>query len=723
MVTFFANTKTKESIDIEISDIIGALKSDKYKEIVLKYRSLINAEEKRLFKANHVPAITISGVFNGKSSSDIVRHSGFIAMDFDSLDDIDTAKAELYADEYTTYGFESISGKGLCIVVKINPDKHLDAFNGLEKYYFEKYGYSVDTATKNINRLRFITYDPQLYHNPKGKLFNKYLTQNKAPKTISVVFSDNDIDHVFRQIRERAIDLTQDYKEWIAIGMAIKDHMGENGLPYFKMVSQFHPKYNERQVERKYASFKGGSVKIGSFLYLAKRAGIEIVSPKTKLISNAALYAKKSRRNPEQVIEQLKKTDGIKREDSEKIVKEVFSKKVDLISDDDEDLIPQIEDFLKREADIRYNEVTLKYELEGKPMTDRDFNTVFINCKTVIPRVSKDLVISCIDSDRTPIYNPIKEFFLSHAGQKKKGLIEQLSECITSRTGSGMDSDYCYYFLRKWMVGAVAMWHGENSPLMLVLAGSKQNTGKSHFFRHLLPKELMQYYAEAELTGDKDENLLMCSKIIIMNDEMSNKSNRDITVMKKLCSTQWFNLRRPYGKLSEDFRRIAALCGTSNNLELLSDPTGNRRIIPIEVLSIDHGAYNDIDKIELWMEAYHAWQAGESYTMSNEDISRLAESAVDFEESSPEAELVMKYFEVPTDSTDIRITEMTNTEIKVICEFQSRQKLSQKKLGMELKRLGFMKVIKKVSGVAKQVYYVIERLDSLTLTGKGADFQ
>src|SRR5690625_766885 len=121
------------------------------------------------------------------------------------------------------------------------------------------------------------------------------------------------------------------------------------------------------------------------------------------------------------------------------------------------------------------------------------------------------------------------------------------------------------------------------SLLKSVLAGSKQNTGKTHTLRYILPDELQPYFGESELTGDKDENLLMCNKAIILNDEMSNKSKRDLTVMKKLCSVQWFNLRRPYGKSNEDIRRIAALCGTSNDMQILSDPTGNRRIIPIEV--------------------------------------------------------------------------------------------------------------------------------------------
>jgi predicted P-loop ATPase len=248
----------------------------------------------------------------------------------------------------------------------------------------------------------------------------------------------------------------------------------------------------------------------------------------------------------------------------------------------------------------------------------------------------------------------------------------------------------------------VAMWHKHHSPLMFVLAGFAQNTGKTHFFRYLLPNELQPYFAEAELTGDKDENLLMCNKLMIMNDEMSNKSKRDITMVKKLCSAQWFNLRRPYGRTSEDFRRIATLAGTSNDLALLNDPSGNRRIIPIDVLSIDHSAYNAVDKVNLWVEAYKAYKAGESFHLSSQDIKTLESNTEEFEEPSAESEGIIAYFE-PGDSQ-----YLTNTAIKSYIEIRMKQRLSAKKLGMELKRLGFEQVVRKVNAQPARVYGVRE---------------
>lgn len=191
-----------------------------------------------------------------------------------------------------------------------------------------------------------------------------------------------------------------------------------------------------------------------------------------------------------------------------------------------------------------------------------------------------------------------------------------------------------------------------------------------------------------------------------MNDEMSNKSKKDIAVMKKIISTKWFNLRKPFGRSSEDFRRIATLCGTSNNLELLNDPTGNRRLIPIEVYSIDHKKYNSVDKTELWMEAYHAWVSGENFKFDKDDIERLNRSTGEFEEVSFEYEMIQKYFKPSNEKEPFSIF-MTNSEIFTEIKIKTQNNfLSQRKLGMELKKLGFDQVVKKIYGKTSRGYYV-----------------
>jgi predicted P-loop ATPase len=113
-----------------------------------------------------------------------------------------------------------------------------------------------------------------------------------------------------------------------------------------------------------------------------------------------------------------------------------------------------------------------------------------------------------------------------------------------------------------------------------------------------------------------------------------------------------------------DLQRLAVLGGTSNENEILTDPTGNRRIIPINVLSINHEAYNAIDKIDVLMEAYHLFKSGFKWELSRDDIRTLNNNTGYFEQSSPEYDLLTKTFERPADDNKPWTTFMTATEIK-----------------------------------------------------------
>lgn len=707
-VSFYETVKNKSGVEVPLNQILEAIRHGKWESRVAKYRDTRDSDIKL-----SLPAFTVSGTFpNSRKASELGDHSGFIAMDFDDIDNLPALIENLQKDPYTYCLFKSVSGDGLCAIIKIDPKKHADAFVGLERYYLSAYSVGVDPSCKDTSRCRFISHDPDLFLNYESKLFSDYVEKPKGRKpTIKPTFATgDDIEYVIKQIEAKRMDLTTDYHTWVELGFALYSQYGDAGEEYFQRLSQFHPDYDERKTSIKYKSCRDGSgITISTFFHHAKKNGLEIVTPQTRTIQRAATYARKGGRKAEQVITQLEEVDHIPPEKSKPVVQAIFDAKEAPDMDDDEDVVGQVEDYLRRSRQIKYNEVSLKYQEKGKPMIDREMNSVYLDVKKVIPKASKDLVFSVIDSDRTPTVNPIHEFFKKNASRNPHNAIKTLAESIDSPTGLKDDNfspTYAEDFIRKWMIGAVAMWHGKMSPLMLVLAGSVQNTGKTHFFRYLLPDDLQTYFGEAELTGDKDENLLMCSKALILNDEMSNKSKKDLTVMKKLCSVQWFNLRRPYGKSNEDIRRIAALCGTSNDMQILSDPTGNRRIIPIEVSSIDHEKYNAVDKVDLWMEAYHGWKGGEAWQLNSDDIKLLNDNTNEFEEPSAEAELLMRYFRKPKNGE--MISELTNSEIKSIIETRSQQRLSPRKLGMELKALGYEQQTIWIDGKTKRIYKVVE---------------
>ncbi len=717
-VTFFTNSTSNQLIDAPILGLLEKIRTGQYQTKVDELAKITGYQERRDYKAWHVPCFTVSGTFANKEANSLQQHSGLIAIDFDHIDDLDEARALLYADPYTFSGFLSVSHTGLCIIVKIDGKKHREHFDALEAYYSKQYQLQIDRACKNVNRLRFFSSDPDLHLNADSTQFTQL--PPKKPKEILYpkiyISSQDDFSYILQQIQDRRIDLTADYYTWIAIGQAIYSEYGTAGLSYFQAISANHPEYNPKQCEKKYNSFKGVKQKtISTFYYYAKQAGLQILTPETQSIKLVARNAKKQRSTPEDAIKTLQAIEGIEPERSKALVEQVFSTSDEDTTTDDGDLIQHIKNFIRLHYPMRYNEITLKYEFAKKndAVTDRDMNSIYIECRQLFPKATKDLVFSTIKSNFITNYNPIKEFFKTHASNHTKtGYIKALADTIHTTTGT--IDNYAYHFIRKWLVGAVAMWFKHHSPLVLVLAGTKQNTGKTFWLRHLIPQEIQLLFGESEFNGSNDDKLLMCSKAILLNDEMENMDKHDISLLKKLTSAQWFNLRKPYGTTNEDIRRIAAFCGTTNNLEIISDPTGNRRIIPIELLSYNHQMYNKIDKTALWCEAYHAYKAGESFHLSSDDIELLNRNTQYYYQASIEAELIQKYFSPATENTPNRLA-LSNTEIKVYIEQRTSQKLNSRKLGIELKHLGFEKKLVKSKQGTKRAYFLREN-DDLSVT-------
>jgi len=356
---------------------------------------------------------------------------------------------------------------------------------------------------------------------------------------------------------------------------------------------------------------------------------------------------------------------------------------------------------------FRRNEITRNIEVNGVTIDDKKLNSIFVLCKQHVEKATKDLVTAIIFSDYVSDYNPFAEL-LAHYQDKKNyppnptGHIDALINTIET------DTPNAGIFIKKWVVSLIASIHYKHSPLMLVLTGG-QNTGKTEWFRRLLPESLQKYYAESKLDLGKDDEILMTKKLIIMDDEMGGKSKAEDKKLKEMTSKQIFSIREPYGRVSVDLQRLAMLCGTTNDEEVLSDPTGNRRILPISVSAINHKEYNSINKDLLFFEAWLEYCSGYNYELTKEDIELLKSSSDRFKRSSPEEELIHKYFRHPhPDYFGVETKEYTNSDVLSIIQSRSNVRISQTKLGLVLKSLGFEQKHIKIVGTTKRVYLMVE---------------
>ena len=698
-ISVFRNAKDPvPASKIDIDTFLNAVQHGAYKTEVEQVRSQTRD------KAS-LQCVSMSGTFAHRRASDLLNHSGFICMDLDKLDDVDEVKCQIYSDPYLFAGFESVSGKGLALVFRIKPEKHGEMFDSISDYLYKKYGVISDLSCRDVSRLRFVSFDPLLYQNRKAHLYNIPLKKDPVKNIPRFIHVRNDFEKIISIINERQIDITSDYRNWVRIGFGIADTYGEEGRAYFHDISQVSSKYTYSNCDKQYNNClkAGGSSKVtlSTFYYLAKEANIPIYSDTTREIASTATMNKKERLTKQQAAQTIIEFGGF---DAEEVSNEQITDIVNQIYDNDINFnsdkspIEQFEDWLTKNYTFRRNDVTRNIECDGIEMTDAQANDIYRKVKKVLPKVTSEMIEKVINSNFIESYNPFYQFYEKYKERNPSGCIDTLFGSIETKTGHDKKCyDFAQYFGKKWLVSVIAASYYKHSPLMLVLADGAQGIGKTEFFRRLMPQELHPYFADSKLDQGKDDDILMTQKLIIFDDEMSGKSKQDIRMLKTKTSVQEFTLREPYGRRSVRLQRLAVLCGSTNESEVINDPTGNRRIIPIGTISINHDKYNSVDKIDLFMEAYHLYKSGFNYQLTRDDVQLLNACTGQFEMISIERESIASNL-VPGQRNEYGVMDaaaefMTATQVLIHLKIATNiQNLNPTRIGQELKSLGFDKV-------------------------------
>jgi len=677
MISYWISVKdTKKDFErTSVDELLNRIKNGYWKDQVELVRSEQDEARKKQQKAV-LPSVTIGGVFNERKEQGLEKHSGFICIDVDNYTD----RSKINDDPYTYALFSSVGGNGFAVICKVDPLKHKESYNFIAEHYFLNYGITVDPAPKNVASCRFVSYDPDLFLNTKSKKSKYKIEKKRLPKNISIIVPKTDIGELVNQVTKSVAD---EYHDYLALSFSIAVGFDNDGREYFHKLCSFSDKYDPAQTDKQYdiaLKRTGTGITVGTFYYFLKKGGADLTKYNSDKAISSVKLAKRMNTPKVEVVKELAREKNIDENEALDIVNEIFERNdMDIRHEGGaENMIINCSNFILKRFNIRKNLISRKYEWNGIPMYDKEFNTVFLECRMTFDdkSITFDIVNRIIQSVAIPEYNPFFEYIEANKHRISTGNIQKLCDSVKSNT-SLKDR-----FIRKWMIGIVACIYGNPVRSVLALTGG-QNTGKTEWFRRLLPSALQPYYAESNLDRGKDDELLMCEKLIVMDDEMGGKSKQDEKKFKELTSKNYFSLRAAYGRYNEDYKRLAILCGTSNDHQLINDSTGNTRILPIEVVSIDHALYNSIDKDDLFMELHRAYTSGEVFNLVETELSILNEVGRSFESIPFERELILKFFEIPYN----RGEWLTATEIKDIIETYSKQRiLSMKKLGSELKQ-------------------------------------
>lgn len=105
----------------------------------------------------------------------------------------------------------------------------------------------------------------------------------------------------------------------------------------------------------------------------------------------------------------------------------------------------------------------------------------------------------------------------------------------------------------------------------------------------------------------------------------------------------------PYEKHIEERPHLTSFVASVNGNDFLTDPTGSRRFLPFEVLSIDIDKAKAISMDSMYSEAKALLKSGFRYWFNDEEIIELHHNSEAFQVYTTEMELLLRYFTFHTE--------------------------------------------------------------------------
>ena len=283
-----------------------------------------------------------------------------------------------------------------------------------------------------------------------------------------------------------------------------------------------------------------------------------------------------------------------------------------------------------------------------QPISDRIVNSLWAELSATKTVRVQDMY-RVIESDFVPEFNPFT-FYLDHL-PPWNGEDYILAMSVSVSVKGGMEEQLLFAeYLKKWLVGMVAGWVDPSvvNNVILVLIG-EQGSYKTTWFNHLLPPELRQYFYTKTNSNrmGRDDLLTLAQYALVCCEELDTMRPSELNQLKAAVTMPSIDERAAYAHYHEHRQHIASFCGTGNNTQFLSDPTGNRRWLPFEVESITSPREVPFDYEGIYAQAYALYKQGFQFWFSKAEIERLAEHNRQFETPRLESELVDVYFRRP----------------------------------------------------------------------------
>ncbi len=365
----------------------------------------------------------------------------------------------------------------------------------------------------------------------------------------------------------------------------------------------------------------------------------------------------------------------------------------------------RIEQFLRERYTFRFNTIKSRTEWvrgveptkgqQFRPVTKFNINSIRRELDSSLGiTTSADNIRTILESDFAEHINPVQEYFKNLPRLSSTTNIENLASTVEVQ-----NPEYWLEYLTKWLAGVVANAmsdRGCQNHVCLVLTG-EQGKFKTTWLDHLCPETLRSYLFTGKIDPQNKDVLTLIAECLFINidDQLRALNKRDENELKNLITTPAVKYRRPYDVYIEDYPHLASFMASVNGNDFLTDPTGSRRFLPFEVLSIDIDSAKAINMDDVYSEVVYLLDCGYRYWFNDDEISELHRQSAAFHVQTIEYEMLVQGFEKPIADDD---NFMTTMQILNHLAIYTNLKLSEKRMGEALRKAGFERKSKRVGG-------------------------
>lgn len=319
--------------------------------------------------------------------------------------------------------------------------------------------------------------------------------------------------------------------------------------------------------------------------------------------------------------------------------------------------VMQMDEFMKRRYEFRFNQLTSQVECRQRnsfdfyfrPVDRRLMSSITMNAQYEGLKLWDKDVVRYLNSDRVPLYQPVEEFLYGLPHWDGKDHIGDLARRVPC------DNPHWEQLFRRWFLGMVAHWRGlsknhanSTSPILV----GPQAYRKSTFCRLILPPCLQAYYTDSiDFSRKRDAELYLNRFLLINMDEFDQIGITQQPFLKHILQKPVVNTRRPNASAVEELRRYASFIGTSNHKDLLTDTSGSRRYLGVEVTGVID-VVRPVDYEQLYAQAMAALYHNERYWFDEKEEAIMMEANQEFEQSPVIEQLFLVYYRVAEDDEE-----------------------------------------------------------------------